>query len=63
MIPSTTEPPTDIQLRPLIAQDLDAVVALDRRITKSSRGGYFAKRLDAALRHPRRHLQLAAKAP
>jgi predicted N-acetyltransferase YhbS len=63
MIPSTADSPADIQLRPLTARDLDAVVELDRRITKTSRGGYFAKRLEAALRHPKRHLQLAATAP
>lgn len=63
MITSTTAEPTDIQLRPLTAQDLDAVVTLDRRITKRSRGGYFAMRLAAALRHPKQHLQLAATVP
>lgn len=62
MSPST-DVPTEVQIRPLTAEDLDTVVALDRRITSHSRGGYFAKRLEAALRHPRRHLQLAATAP
>lgn len=42
------------RLRP---DDLDAVVAIDRRITGGSRRGYFQKRLAAALREPARHLQ------
>ena len=51
-------PPSAV-LRPLSAADLDAVVALDRRSTGSSRRGYFEKRLAAALRKPRGHFQFA----
>lgn len=51
---------TDAVVRPLTKQDLDAVVALDRRITGAPRRGYFQRRLDAALRWPKRHLQVAA---
>ncbi len=47
-------------VRPLTKQDLDAVVALDRRITGAPRRAYFQRRLDAALHWPKRHLQVAA---
>jgi ribosomal protein S18 acetylase RimI-like enzyme len=49
----------DVTVRPLTAADLDAVVALDATIGGTARRGYFAKRLEAALRQPGRHLQLA----
>lgn len=45
----------DFSVRPLAANDFDAVVALDGH----DRRGYFEKRLRAAVRQPRRHLQLA----
>ena len=46
-------------VRPLVEADLEAVVALDRRITGRSRRGYFEKRLAAALRDPSGHIQVA----
>ena len=52
----------DATIRPLTAADFEAVVALDARIGGAARRGYFEKRLQAALRQPRRHLQLAAAA-
>jgi ribosomal protein S18 acetylase RimI-like enzyme len=52
--------PASVETRPLVKADLDAVVALDRRITGGSRRGYFQRRMDAALRWPKRHLQVAA---
>ncbi len=52
-----------VDVRPLAPSDLDAVVALDRRIVGGWRRGYFDRRLAAALRQPRRHLQLAALGP
>lgn len=51
--------PARPSLRPLAAQDLEAVVELDRRITGRTRRGYFEKRLGAALREPARHIQVA----
>jgi len=45
--------------RPLAAEDLDAVVAIDREIVGRSRRGYFEKRLAAALREPDGHIQVA----
>jgi len=51
---------SNVEVRPLTKDSLDAVVALDRRITGSPRRGYFQRRLDAALRWPKRHLQAAA---
>ncbi|MGZ6144163.1 MAG: GNAT family N-acetyltransferase [Myxococcales bacterium] len=50
----------DPTVRPLTAADFDAVVALDARVAGAQRRGYFEKRLRAAVRQPRRHLQLAA---
>ena len=52
----------DSTVRPLTAADFEAVVALDARIGGAARRGYFEKRLRAALRQPRRHLQLATVA-
>jgi ribosomal protein S18 acetylase RimI-like enzyme len=57
---ATHESLSRVDVRPLTPDDLDAVVALDRRITGESRRGYFEKRLAAALLHPKRNLQLAA---
>lgn len=52
---------TTATVRPLSKDDLDAVVALDREGSGESRRGYFQKRLAAALRWPKRHLQIAAR--
>jgi len=62
MEPRKTDP-TGVAIRSLTADDLAAVVALDRKITGTSRRDYFEKRLAAAIRHPSRHLQLAATGP
>jgi ribosomal protein S18 acetylase RimI-like enzyme len=51
------------QIRPLTGADFEAVVALDARITGQPRRGYFEKRLAAALRNPKRHLQLGVTGP
>lgn len=53
----------DATVRPLTAADFEAVVALDERISGAARRGYFEKRLQAGLRQPRQHLQLATEAP
>jgi hypothetical protein len=50
----------ETQIRPLTGSDFEAAVALDARIAGQPRRGYFEKRLAAALRDPKRHLQLAA---
>jgi GNAT superfamily N-acetyltransferase len=52
----------DATVRPLTAADFEAVVALDARISGAARRGYFEKRLQAGLRQPRQHLQLATVA-
>jgi GNAT superfamily N-acetyltransferase len=52
-------PPTDVVLRPLRPEDLNSVVALDRISAGMPRLPYFEKRLQAALRYPRRHYQFA----
>ncbi len=46
------------ELRPLRPEDLEPIVALDRGNEGASRRGYFEKRLAAALRKPKGHLQL-----
>lgn len=48
-----------MDLRPLVAQDWDAVVALDTKLAGNSRSAFFRRRLQAALAAPRSHLQLA----
>jgi len=48
-------------LRSLTEQDFEAVVEMDRRIVGRSRRGYMEKRLEAALRVPDAHVQLAAE--
>lgn len=52
----------ETQVRRLTSADFESVVALDARITGQTRRGYFERRLAAALRHPKRHLQLALDA-
>jgi ribosomal protein S18 acetylase RimI-like enzyme len=49
-----------VTIRALRPEDLDAVVAIDRAIEKRSRRDYVQRRLQAALREPSRHAQLAA---
>jgi predicted N-acetyltransferase YhbS len=49
-----------IAIRPLMRQDLDAVVAIDAASAGRKRRGYFMKRLEAALREPKLHAQFAA---
>lgn len=56
----TTASAREVLVRPLAADDLDAVVALDARTTGASRRAYFERRRAAALRSPAQHLQLAA---
>jgi ribosomal protein S18 acetylase RimI-like enzyme len=51
--------PPEVLLRPLRAEDLDAVESLDRVDNHRTRRGYFEKRLAAALRRPKGHFQLA----
>ncbi len=50
-----------VATRPLTRADFEAVVALDRRLTGKERRGWFTQRLNAAIRQPARHLQLAAE--
>ena len=47
--------------RPLAPSDLDAVVAIDATIVGRTRRAYFERRLAAALRQPKLHLQFAAE--
>jgi predicted N-acetyltransferase YhbS len=47
--------------RPLAPGDLDAVVAIDATLTGRTRRAYFERRLAAALRQPKLHVQFAAE--
>jgi GNAT superfamily N-acetyltransferase len=47
-------------IRPLAAGDLAAVAAIDRELSGRGRSAYFTRRLEAALRAPDLHVQLAA---
>ena len=48
-------------IRPLAAQDLPAVTAIDAALSGRARREYFGRRLAAAQRDPQRHLQLAVQ--
>lgn len=52
---------TSLTLRPLCRDDFGAVAALDRRCTGRARSAYLERRLQAALRVPKHHLQVAAE--
>lgn len=52
--------PDHLLLRPLTPDDLDAVVAIDRAHTGSSRLGFYQKRLQAALRDPKAFVYVGA---
>ena len=56
--PPATAPLTTIGA--LKQQDLDAVVAIDAELEGRVRRSYIQRRLDAALRQPQQHVQLAA---
>jgi GNAT superfamily N-acetyltransferase len=43
----------EYHLRPLTPDDLDAVVAIDRKHSGESRRGFYEKRLERALRNPK----------
>jgi predicted N-acetyltransferase YhbS len=47
------------KVRPLAAQDLDAVIAIDASLSGRTRRAYFERRLAAALRAPKLHAQFA----
>jgi predicted N-acetyltransferase YhbS len=50
----------DITIRPLTVDDLDAVVAVDRRTSEVSRRGFFEKWIKARARDERTFVALAA---
>jgi ribosomal protein S18 acetylase RimI-like enzyme len=49
-----------VVIRPLMREDLAAVVAIDAGVEGWTRNAYFERRLDAALREPKLHAQFAA---
>jgi len=49
-----------VNVRPLLREDLAAVVAIDAVDNGSPRRAYFVRRLEAALREPKLHAQFAA---
>lgn len=50
----------DITIRPLTVDDLDAVVAVDRRVSEVSRRGFFEKWIKARARDERTFVAIAA---
>ena len=50
-----------LKIRRLAAADVDAVVALDAKLTGRTRRAYFDRRLAAALRQPELHVQFAVE--
>ncbi len=50
---------TTASTRPVTAADLDAIAALDRKVTGQSRGGFYEKRVAAQGREPRAFVSLA----
>jgi ribosomal protein S18 acetylase RimI-like enzyme len=61
MMSATVTPPPGASLRPLSKYDLAAVVEIDAKLTGRSRRDYFERRLQAALREPAQHVQLAIR--
>ena len=49
--------------RALVAADLEAVLALDKRIVGRSRQKYFLRRMQSAQREPSAHIQVAIDGP
>lgn len=49
-----------VAIRPLVRDDLNAVVAIDADFEGRPRRGYMERRLEAALREPKQHAQFAA---
>ncbi len=57
-----TQAPTTTEVRPLTADDLDAVIAIDTAAAGISRRGYFEKRLNAATENPRDYVYVGLHA-
>jgi GNAT superfamily N-acetyltransferase len=53
--------PRDYAIGPLAAGDLEAVIAIDRRLSGTVRRGFFERRLAAALREPDRFVYVGAR--
>lgn len=56
----TTPTPSEVSIRALTTQDLDAVLAIDAAIVGRARRAYFERRVAAAIKQPELHVQLAA---
>lgn len=56
----TTPNPSEVSIRALTKQDLDAVLAIDAAIVGRARRAYFERRVAAAIKQPELHVQLAA---
>ncbi len=57
---TATATSTPVSIRALTQQDLDAVVAIDAAIVGRARKAYFQRRVNAAIKQPELHVQLAA---
>ncbi|MCP5036183.1 MAG: GNAT family N-acetyltransferase [Rhodobacteraceae bacterium] len=53
---------TEVELRPLTAENLEAVIAIDKATSGTSRRGYFEKRLAAATEGPRDYVYVGLHA-
>lgn len=51
---------TDIHVRPLSPDDLGSVVSIDRKHSGSTRTAFYEKRLQAALRNPKKFVYVGA---
>jgi len=58
--PSSSRFGAAVTVRPLEADDLDAVVAIDQELTGRSRHGFFERRLRAALKDPKGFIYVGA---
>jgi ribosomal protein S18 acetylase RimI-like enzyme len=56
----STATSTQVSIRALTQQDLDAVVTIDAAIVGRARRAYFQRRVNAAIKQPELHVQLAA---
>jgi ribosomal protein S18 acetylase RimI-like enzyme len=50
----------EVRIRPLTPDDLESVIAIDRRLSGEARRGFYEKRLKAALNEPKAFIYVAA---
>jgi ribosomal protein S18 acetylase RimI-like enzyme len=50
----------EVQIRPLVPDDLERVIAIDRKLSGEARRGFYERRLRAALSEPKAFIYVAA---